>query len=66
MSQVVEIHRVEMDDGHRDAYNTLFNSARAAFKAALAEGESEVISFDFVVEMLVVYFLFCESREDSV
>ncbi|CAM9404773.1 unnamed protein product [Pylaiella littoralis] len=39
--KVVEIHRVEMDDGHREVYNTLFNSARAAFKAALAEGESE-------------------------
>lgn len=38
----MEIHRVEMDDGHREAYNTLFNSARAAFKAALAEGEAEV------------------------
>lgn len=37
---------VEMDDSHREAYNSLYNSARAAFKAALAEGESEVNTGD--------------------
>eukprot|EP00903_Cladosiphon_okamuranus_P011919 g11195.t1 len=52
--KVVEIHRVEMDDRHREAYNTLFNSARAAFKAALAEGESEVMSmYSSVLECLL-------------
>lgn len=39
---MVEVHLVEMDDSHREAYNTLYNSARAAFQAALAMGESEV------------------------
>ncbi|CAN0458572.1 unnamed protein product, partial [Ectocarpus sp. 12 AP-2014] len=52
--KVVEIHRVQMDDGHREAYNTLFNSARAAFKAALAEGEAEVMSqYASVLECLL-------------
>ncbi|CAN0086644.1 unnamed protein product, partial [Sphacelaria rigidula] len=40
--KVVEVHSVEMDDNHREAYNALYNSARAAFQAALAMGESEV------------------------
>ncbi|CAM9468043.1 unnamed protein product, partial [Ectocarpus sp. 8 AP-2014] len=52
--KVVEIHRVQMDDGHREAYNTLFNSARAAFKAALADGEAEVMSqYASVLECLL-------------
>lgn len=33
---------MDMDDAHREAYNALYNSARAAFRAALAVGESEV------------------------
>lgn len=40
--QVVEVHSVEMEGGHREVYNTLYSSARAAFKAALAMGEAEV------------------------
>lgn len=36
------MHSVEMDESHRAAYNALYNSARAAFRAALAVGESEV------------------------
>lgn len=40
--QTIDVHAVEMDDAHREAYNSLFNSARAAFRAALAEGDGEV------------------------
>lgn len=39
---MVEVHSVEMDESHRAAYNALYNSARAAFRTALAVGESEV------------------------
>lgn len=46
----MEVHSVEMDDSHREAYNVLYNSARAAFKAALAMGESEVGWRDFFLE----------------
>ncbi|CAN0292008.1 unnamed protein product, partial [Hapterophycus canaliculatus] len=43
-----------MDEDHREAYNALFNSARAAFRAALAEGESEVMSqYASVLECLL-------------
>lgn len=61
--KVVEVHSVEMDDSHREAYNVLYNSARAAFKAALAMGESEVMSqYASVLECLLRLRQVCCSR----
>lgn len=37
------MHHVEMDERHQEAYDALFDSSRAAFRAALAAGESEVM-----------------------
>ncbi|CAN0019727.1 unnamed protein product [Laminaria digitata] len=43
-----------MDECHREAYNALYNSARAAFKVALAVGVSEVMSqYASVLECLL-------------
>ncbi|CAM9189972.1 unnamed protein product [Ascophyllum nodosum] len=52
--KVVEVHSVEMDRTHREAYDALYKSAQAAFRAALAVGESEVMSqYASVLECLL-------------